>query len=292
MIVFLIISYGSSSIVVCQAFPHGLKESVGFTGLPSLFFGIALLLQVVITLLGLRAAKILTWSAHPSIRKVIFSLLGVIVVYAGSAALAMYISKLYGFNMSPTWTFMSSFQFNTIWFHLPSIGGPDWGVNVQGWILAFVIVVVVQGPLTLGLHCSELIVNVIRDERQWRSATRREGLRTTTNPLKQVFTDPCCLVLFFAKPLLHWMFGLSFSLDNMAYDELVPMVLIYISITQFSSLNTFAHTRADLELMYSAGYICLFLHFCRIAPTTRPQPAAYGHLQTLANLVDEWSLVM
>ncbi|KAG2148052.1 hypothetical protein DEU56DRAFT_107625 [Suillus clintonianus] len=23
-----------------------------------------------------------------------------------------------------------------------------------------------------------------------------------------------------------------------------------------------------------------------------PQPAAYGHLQTLANLVDEWSLVM
>lgn len=41
------------------------KESVGFTGLPVLFLGVALLLQVVIASLGLRTARILTCSSSP-----------------------------------------------------------------------------------------------------------------------------------------------------------------------------------------------------------------------------------
>ncbi|KAG1780393.1 hypothetical protein EV702DRAFT_777012 [Suillus placidus] len=349
--VLLIMTYSLSSLVISPALKFnrgsdGFTWSIGFAGLPVLLLGVSLLLQVVIASLGLRAAKILTWSssafdltaalvhhtqltpihfrcmrgisdldfhggpakpsetqpsawhAHPSIRKVIFSLFGVIVVYAGSAALAMYISKLNGFNTSPTWTFMHS-QSNTIWFNLPSVGGPDWGVNVRGWILAFVIVAVVQGPLTLGLHCSELIANVVRDERQWRSATRRGGLRTTTNPLKQVFTDPRCLVLFFAKPLLHWMFGLSFSFDNMAYNESVPKVMIYISITQVriyrpsSAATTPSLTLAQIRNLCIALVIfACFFTFVALRRPRGPQPAAYGHLQTLANLVDEWSLVM
>ncbi|KAG1838519.1 hypothetical protein DFJ58DRAFT_124683 [Suillus subalutaceus] len=69
-------------------------------------------------------------------------------------------------------------------------------------ILHFVNIAVIQGPLTLGLHCLELIANVIRDERQWRCATGRKGLRTVTNSVKTIFTYPICLVLLVTKPFL------------------------------------------------------------------------------------------
>jgi hypothetical protein len=98
-----------------------------------------------------------------------------------------------------TWSFIPNSlnsSFNYIEYAMPDIG-------IQWWILVFVNVAVVQGPLTLGLHCSELIVNVIRDERQWRCATGRKGLKTATNPVKPIFTHPICLVLFVAKPFLR-----------------------------------------------------------------------------------------
>jgi hypothetical protein len=55
-------------------------------------------------------------------------------------------------------------------------------IGIPWWILVFVNVAVVQAPLTLELHCSELIANVIRDERQWRCATGRKGLKNRDEP--------------------------------------------------------------------------------------------------------------
>ncbi|KAG2038559.1 hypothetical protein BDR03DRAFT_981514 [Suillus americanus] len=49
---------------------------------------------------------------------------------------------------------------------------------------------------------------------------------------------------------------------------------------------------ADLELMHSTVSICLLLYFYCTVPTVWPQPAAYGHLQMLAKLADEWLHVM
>jgi hypothetical protein len=95
-----------------------------------------------------------------------------------------------------TWSFIPN-SFNTfIQYAIPANG-------IQLWILIFVNVAVVQGPLTLGLHCSELIANVIRDERQWRCATRKKGLKTATNPVTPIFTHPTSLLLFVAKPFLR-----------------------------------------------------------------------------------------
>jgi hypothetical protein len=154
------------------------------------------------------------WHAHPSIRKVVISLWGIVAACAGWAALVMYIWNKYGGTgymssdalTTQTWSFFSSTQAlsgNYIVYYMPDIG-------IQWWILVFVNVAVVQGPLTLGLHCSELIANVIRDERQWRCATGRKGLRTATNPVKPIFTHPICLVLLFAKPFLRESFTPSF----------------------------------------------------------------------------------
>ncbi|KAG2038601.1 hypothetical protein BDR03DRAFT_1009822 [Suillus americanus] len=318
--VLLIISYSSVSLVVCfddQIMPQApqasreYKAGVAFAGLPLLILGVALLLQVMIALLGMRAVKILTWSSSPfdltaalvyhtqftpatlrcmrcvsdldTIRKVVISLWVVVAACAGWAALVMCIWDKYATGStdvaslvaltSQTWSFLSNGPTNSIEYALP-------GVDLQAWILLFVNLAVVQGPLTLGLHCSELIANVIRDERQWRCATERKGLRPTMNPVKVIFTHPICLVLFVAKPFLHWMFGLSFTISDPASDGKLTMFFVIM------------YTSRIWNLCIALFIFGCFFTFVALRRHHSPQPAAYGHVQTLANLVDEWSPVM
>ncbi|KAG2745769.1 hypothetical protein P692DRAFT_201792705, partial [Suillus brevipes Sb2] len=296
---------------------------IAIAGLPLLILGVALLLQVMIALSGMRVVKILTWSsspfdltaalvhhtqltpatsrcmrcvsaldvgggparpsetqpsawhAHPSIRKVVISLWAIVAACAGWAALVMYLWGKYAGDLT---SFTSDVALTTqTWSLIPNstydssnfIQYTMVDINIQWWILAFVNVTVVQGPLTFGLHCSELIANVIRDERQWRCATGRKGLKTATNPVKPMFTHPICLVLLIAKPFLHWMFGLSFTIFTFALDG-----------------------QQIWNLCIALFVFACFFTFVALRRPRGPQPAAYGHVQTLANLVDEWSPVM
>lgn len=224
MAVLLIISYTSSSVILCYNFTSdgsNITGSIAIAGLPLLGLGIALL-QVVITLSGMRAVKILTWSsspfdltaalihhtqltpdafrclrcvsdrdvdggpakpsetqpsawhAHPRIQMVVISLWGLVAAYAGWAALIMYIwDKHASIRMTtdpalPAWSFFPNGNPSSITYTIP-------GLNMQGWTLIFINLAVIQAPLTLGLHYSELIANVIRDESQWRCATGRKA---------------------------------------------------------------------------------------------------------------------
>ena len=284
MAILLIISYTSASLVIL---PFGVmlmtddpEHGVNFvkinyvciSGPPLIVLGIALLLQVVISLSGMWAVKILTWSpspfnltaalvhhtqltpvpfrcmrgmsesdtyggpakpsetqsspwhAHGSIRKVIHFLWGLVVACAGWTALIALISwpsviEIGAQNppppplflpippspAQPLWEFIPADYTKLVSWAFPLSGG----VTVQWWILSIVILALVQGLLTLGLHCSELIVNVIGDERCWRRATSRKGLRVTNNPLMQFFSNPYGLVLFVAKPVLRESFALA-----------------------------------------------------------------------------------
>ncbi|KAG1902876.1 uncharacterized protein F5891DRAFT_132218 [Suillus fuscotomentosus] len=331
--VLLIISYSSPSLIVCvdqnytETFEAVVSEGIAIAGIPLLILGVALLLQVIIALSGMRAVKILTWSsspfdvtaalvhhtqltpatfrcmrrvsdldmyggpakppetqpsawhAHPSIRKVVIFLWVIVAACAGWAALVMYISTRFSAGYGSvhlilqTWSFFQNPDGNYIAYGVPSAG-------IEWWIVLFVNIAAVQGPLTLGLHCSELIVNVIRDERQWRSATRSQGLRVATNPLKPIFTHPLCLILFIAKPFLHWIFGLSFDIAPDVSDDTLDYFMIFMYTAQIWNLC--------IALLILA---CFFTVIALRRPHG-PQPAAYGHVQTLANLVDEWSPVM
>ncbi|KAG1828830.1 hypothetical protein EV424DRAFT_485401 [Suillus variegatus] len=325
-VILLIISYSSASVVICVDKNDDAIYGIAITGIPLLILGIALLLQVIIALSAMRAIKILTWSsspfdltaalvhhtqltpatfrcmhrvsdldmyegpakppetqpsawhAHPSIRKVVIFLWVICAACAGWAALVMYIWDRTTFRVGnpltlQTWSFFSNTHGNLIIYNMPD-------VHLHGWILLFVNIAGVQGPLTLGLHCSELIVNVIRDERQWRCATRSQGLRVTTNPLKPIFTHPLCLILFIAKPFLHWMFGLSFDIGTYATIDTLDSLLIYM------------YTAQIWNLCIALFILACFFTVIALRRPHGPQPAAYGHLQTLANLVDEWSPVM
>jgi hypothetical protein len=144
------------------------------------------------------------WHAHPSIRKVVIFLWVIVAACAGWAALVMYIwdkfqhaytGVLLGRGSAltlQTWSFFPNVQSSYIWYTSSGVIPFSW-VNMA----------VIQGSLTLGLHCSELIADVIRDERQWRYATGKKGLTTVTNLVKTIFTHPICLVLFVAKAFLR-----------------------------------------------------------------------------------------
>ncbi|KAG1780338.1 hypothetical protein EV702DRAFT_774041 [Suillus placidus] len=96
---------------------------------------------------------------------------------------------------------------------------------------------------------------------------RGEGIQTSTSPLG--------LVLLFAKPLMHWMFGISFAYNGYAMNsklQQVGLILFPIQVRIYSprtATTSSSHTGASLRPMYSAGHICLCLHPRRTAPTAR-----------------------
>ncbi|KAG1731079.1 uncharacterized protein EDB91DRAFT_1227285 [Suillus paluster] len=323
MAVLLIISYSSATLAV---------SSFSIIGFPFLILGIALFLQVAITLAGMRSVETLTWSsspfdvtaalvhhtqltpssfrcmrgvsdrdiiggptkpseaqpsawhAHPSIRKVVVFLWGLVLACAGWAALIMY--KHNEASPSQSWSFLPDYAYD-LNYSLSIEVYPTGleAISVRTWILAFVNITAVQGPLTIGLHCSELIANVIQNERLWRCATTRNGLHTATNPLKAFLANPLGLILFVLKPVLHWMFALSFVFGPTAWrvDGNKIVILQYTA------------TMLVYQIMNLCIALCIFacvFTFVALRRPRGPQPATYGHLQTLANLVDEWSPVM
>ncbi|KAG1731491.1 uncharacterized protein EDB91DRAFT_1305767, partial [Suillus paluster] len=296
-----------------------------------LVLGIALLLQVAIAFAGMRSIEILTWSsspfdlitalvhhaqltpvssrcmrgvvdldivegpakplevqpsawnAHRSIQKVVLSLWVLVVACAGWAVFVR--CKQNTPTPSKSWSFTDwKVGYSFIYTIMPS-----GGVSVQTWIVAIVIQAVIQGPLTLGLHCSDLIVNIIQNEMQWRCAATRNGLHMM-NPLKAFLMNRLGLVLFVLKFMLYWMFGLSFfflfSSSKVTIGDL--RVIMYVN----QSLQH-PHTLVQISNLCIALLIfaCVFTSASLRQPHG-PQPATYGHLQTLANLVDEWLPMM
>ncbi|KAG2059094.1 hypothetical protein BDR06DRAFT_1003719 [Suillus hirtellus] len=309
MALLLILSYSASSLVVSFNFSN--TVSVAIAGLPLLVLGVALLLQVVIAFRGIRGVEVLTWSsssfdvtvalvhdkkltrfnsrcmccvsdqgidacpvkpsktqpsawrAHTSIRKVVISLWGVVVACVGWAVLVSCVN----YSSQITWSF-SRPQEVAILYGIP-------GADLLVWTLLFINIAVIQGPLTMALHCSELIANVIRDESQWRCATKKKGLRPTMNPLKSIFAYPICLILFAVKPFLHWMFGLSITVNAEAVEG-----------TLHGRLQVLMFEAQIWNLCIALFIFACFFTLIALRRPRGPQPAAYGHLQTLANLVD------
>ncbi|KAG1742107.1 hypothetical protein EDB19DRAFT_1970351 [Suillus lakei] len=277
----LIISYSSASFAICydmQYIPTGTVGVYGIAGLPLLFLGVALLLQVAVALSGMWDSLVhhtqLTpvpfrcmrgvseldggggpvkpsesqpsaWHAHPSIRKVVISLWGLVIACAGWAALVIKFTSsaltIQTWSFSPNmqqFGFINGMQSNNIWYTIP-------GVSIHGDALP-------EG----------------KDSEQ------------ATNPLKAFFTSPLSLVLFVVKPFLHWMFGYSFAVSDYAVNGNLGTLTVHMFTAQIWNL-----------CIALAIFACFFTVVALRRPHG-PRPATYGHLQTLVNLVDEWSPVM
>ncbi len=76
------------------------------------------------------------------------------------------------------------------------------------------------------------------------------------------------IVLLILKPALHWLLGLA--------------VQVYYTIGAIMFIPQIFYLDVGLVLLASFVTACTF--WC----PKGPQPATYGHLQTLVDLIDEW----
>lgn len=172
-------------------------------------------------------------------------------------------------------------------------------------VLCVLFVCLIQGIQTIALHCLELLVNLSRDEGIWRQAYRSEtknapGTQLVTNPFRAAVLSWENVFLFISKALMHWIVGQS----------LIPSVVVegsksfedsrsfesiaYTSVENLTSLSL--KNGFQFDMVYSRLIIYAILSIIVATVATflalrRPngcQPAALGHLQTLADLVDDW----
>ncbi|KAJ4499142.1 hypothetical protein C8R41DRAFT_86778 [Lentinula lateritia] len=294
-------------------------ESFCVSAVPILVLGISIVLQASIALAGIRYTRIITWSssplvllaailreghvtrvpgrcmcsvleikgstaepypkkpsliqpsawkAHRGIRRVIRALwLSVMVcgLWGGIIVAAWHGDTQSVSNFDTpgpeSWAFIPTNNSNAFVFGPSFTGSP---LSPTSWIICYIALVVAQGALALALHCSEMIMDVLRDEHIWRQAVHSKGTKQA-NPILALVNFWPCDVLRIAKFFLH---------DG--------------SDTQ-SSLQVIMRS---VQTWYLMLFLALFSAFVTVMALHNPrgsQPAAYGHIQTLANLIDDWA---
>lgn len=136
---------------------------------------------------------------------------------------------------------------------------------------ALLIVLALQALLTLSLHSIELLVNMNRDEAVWRRATSRKGTRSNYGILGSIQAAAASWEVWFLvslKSLAHW-------LSSIAITE--SQNILYMNWAGLLSLA---------GLLLAVGMFATYLTDKKLKGM---QPATFGHLQTLADLVDCWS---
>ena len=227
---------------------------------------------------------------NPSVRWVtrLLWVLTALVICWASIILGLTIRLNPGVHFKATFPLSSTSYQDDLGF---SIGRPTWRLAVRN-ILSLLVIAVIQSGLTLGLHCTELIVNVSRDEGAWRAAAaftsardnapadqespkKKCGAQLRPASITAASTSWQTIGLFIFKPLTHWLFGLGMTL-------FVDPQSFFGTEIAMRCMPLFA--LGGCALIISLTATCIVRHRPR-----GPQPAAWGHLQTLADLVDDWS---
>jgi len=138
-----------------------------------------------------------------------------------------------------------------------------------GTVGAVLLITAFQSIVTLSLHCAELVVNLSRDEIIYRELIGHKGTNGHYNSVWAAFTSWQTILLFALKAGVHWIFGLAINLQFQLGVNMYPPQIFYF--TAFALIT--AIFGLYLSLRRPKGYL----------------PAAYGHIQTMADVIDEWS---
>jgi len=137
---------------------------------------------------------------------------------------------------------------------------------------SLILIAIIQAFVTMATHIAEVVVNRARDESVWRQAYAHDkGTHFSTSSTKTAITSWQYLALSTMKPLVHWMFSLSVQ----------PSDSRSIIVIKFGYLPEFLLFLLLVALAY------LIMSIAR-SSLKGVQPASWGHLQTLADLVDDW----
>lgn len=120
--------------------------------------------------------------------------------------------------------------------------------------------------LLFGLHLAEVMSCLTRDEAIWQRATAKGGTRTDSNMMLENVRSWPSAVIFIYKALVPWIFSYAFSCFTYLYIAVFPLLTITVL---YLTLGIFAE------------------YLIRVRGKG-PQPATYGHIRALIELVDEW----
>jgi hypothetical protein len=152
-----------------------------------------------------------------------------------------------------------------------SLADIDWRLeklSAGDFIGSLILICVIQSILTLTLHIIELHVNCSRDETLWRMASSKKGLKRNCNALVLMLTSWQSMVLFSFKCLIQWLYGASIMIDT--------------SGGVFFNVPRIFYLEASIVLPVIFSTTIMFWRH------KGSQPATFGHLQTLIDLIDEW----
>ncbi|KUJ12744.1 uncharacterized protein LY89DRAFT_721623 [Mollisia scopiformis] len=148
-------------------------------------------------------------------------------------------------------------------------------------LVNFFIQCIVQGVQSLGFHSIELIIGMERDEMAWRAAGKSQtGARMNTNAFISILKNLPSIVLYISKPLMHWVLGLA-TRAVIADDNSIPRRYYYAC--------GFRYPMVFVYLIFTIA-LAILTTFIAYRKPRGPQPAAYGHYQTLNNLIDDWTV--
>jgi hypothetical protein len=176
--------------------------------------------------------------------------------------------------------------------------------------ICILLVFCIQAYLTFALHCVEVLVNSLRDQRAWERAakdlksiysTRDQrawgraakdhksssgGASLELNIIFSFLTSPPNVVLLVIKTLAHWLFN----------DSLMPILYLSTSMDgqsvgkgwQTSATIIYLFAVPTMFLTGAAFVLINFIAYLATRLPSRSQPSTYGHIQTLAELIDDW----
>ncbi|KAH8657079.1 hypothetical protein BGZ60DRAFT_434732 [Tricladium varicosporioides] len=151
-----------------------------------------------------------------------------------------------------------------------SVLNVGWTANsgMLGNVGSIFLIASFQACLTLALHCAELLVNLSRDEAILRMATTPKGTDPRYNSILAAFSSWQTITLFLFKAAVHWLFGLAINNDFTLGVNMYPPQIFYF--TGF------------------ALAVALFSTYVSLRRPAGSMPASFGHLQTMADLIDDW----
>ncbi|KAF7973494.1 hypothetical protein HWV62_14992 [Athelia sp. TMB] len=187
------------------------------------------------------------WNSHPRVQKVIWFIWVLWPAYFISGAVIIQLTRPAPSFKGLSWSFPPSPHTSYTYSWYPTTSNSTGGV-----IVAFIMVIIAQSPLTMVLHGCEIITSIVRDEKAWQQASS-SGALMSSSPVT------------IAKD--YWTFGLAFESSG---------IIVVVRPEQFFYLAIFM-----------AIFTCIIFLLAYHSPKSL-QPAAYGHLETLADLIDFW----
>lgn len=240
-----------------------------------------------------------TWSISKTVPRIMllnFAALVALIIWSAVITSVAYSNKAYQGQNGSSWSFIptttgafayinglngsnlqnaKSATITVFLFFFASSGQGNLTAVSEGRMLGVLLLyLAIQTVVTISMHCAELQVQLARDELVWRKIQSRNGSQMPSlyNSVLQPMEAWQGAGLLVFKVLIHWLFGAAIQVDYgqgmlMRPPQIVYMTIAWVGYVAFLVVVTFSKPKG-----------CL--------------PATYGHLQTMADLADEWTQKM